>query len=296
MNRPSRVHRQGRREGCRARASIALEPTRLVAARQAELCFLRQADEVLEMPAPCLVALVGRTQPLEGVVAHELKQGEARLVGLALRDKALVDKRGEPLQDGSFDTADGFGRRKRAPACEHAELREEPLRIGVEQVVAPVERQAEGPLVPRRVAAPAGEELEAISEPGEERHRRKQLGSRRGELDRERQAVEPYAQLGDRGRILLGQGEARIGGLRARDEELRRLVLGERRHGVLVLCSKVKRRAARHDHSQSRRCNEEPRHQRRGREHLLEIVDQQQQPRARQRPDQRLLGISSGLG
>ena len=81
--------------------------------------------------------------------------------------ETLVDESGEPLQDGALSPAYGLGRRKRAPACEHAELREEPLRAGVKQVIAPVERHAERLLMSRRVAAPAGEELETVSEPRE---------------------------------------------------------------------------------------------------------------------------------
>ena len=141
------------------------EPTRLIASRKARLGLLRERDEVLEMPAARLVALARRAQPLDGVVAHELEQHEARLVGLALRHEALVDERRKPFQDRAVDSAHGFGRRERAPTGEHAELREEPLRAGLEQVIAPVERHAQRLLVSRSVAAPAREELEAVAEP-----------------------------------------------------------------------------------------------------------------------------------
>ena len=143
----------------------ARQPNSLIAACQAELRLVGERHKVLEVSAASLVVLAGRAQSLEGIVAHELQQGEARFVRLALRHEALVDERREPFQDGAPHSAHGFGRRERAPAREYAELCEEPLRVGVEQVVAPVERHAQRLLVARRVAAPAGEELEAVAEP-----------------------------------------------------------------------------------------------------------------------------------
>ena len=77
----------------------------------------------------------------------------------------------------------------------------------------------------RHVARPAREQVEALLEPREQRLRREQLRARSRELDRERQAVEPDANLGDRRRIGVGHGEVRFHRTRAVDEERDRLVL-----------------------------------------------------------------------
>ena len=56
-------------------------------------------------------------------------------------------------------SADGLGRLERAAAREHGQAREQPPLLGVEQVVAPVDRAAQRPLALRQVAParrPAG--------------------------------------------------------------------------------------------------------------------------------------------
>ena len=115
------------------------------------------------------------------------------------------------------------------PPCEDGEAREERLLVGAEQVVAPVDRRAERLLARGQVARAAGEEVEALLEPGEQRLRGEQLGARGGELDREREAVEADADLGDRGRVRVRHGEVGLDGAGALDEERDRLVLRERR-------------------------------------------------------------------
>ena len=109
-----------------------------------------------------------------------------------------------------------------AQACEHR------LLLRVEQVEAPVERRAQRLLALGPVARAAAEELEPLPEAREQRLRRQQLDAGRGELDRERQPVEPHAELRDRRRVLVRHGEARRDGPRALEEERHRLVPRER--------------------------------------------------------------------
>ena len=125
--------------------------------------------------------------------------------------------------------ADGLGRGERAAAGEDGEAREERLLVGAEQVVAPVDRRAERLLAGGQVARAAGEEVEALLEPGEQRLGREQLRTRGGELDRERQAVEADADLGDRRRVRVRDREVGLHGPGALDEERDRVVLRERR-------------------------------------------------------------------
>ena len=49
----------------------------------------------------------------------------------------------------------------------------------------------------RQVARPAGQQLEPSFEPGTQLRRRQDLHARGGQLDRQRQAVQPAADVGD---------------------------------------------------------------------------------------------------
>src|SRR5437764_3441179 len=147
------------------------------------------------MTPPYLLLHAARGEAQKRVLPHRLYHREPRLVLLGLPDKALVHERRDPFEHRPVDAADGLGRRERAAAGKDAELREEPLLVLAEQVVAPVERGSQRLLVLRRVAAAAGQELEAVAETGEHRGRRQELRPGRGELDRERQAVEAGAEL-----------------------------------------------------------------------------------------------------
>ena len=130
--------------------------------------------------------------------------------------------------------------------------------------------------MPRGIAPPSCQELEAVAEPGEQRGRRQELGPRSGELDRERQPVEPGAELCDGGRVLLAQLEVRIRGLCAADEQLGRLVVRERRHREFPLGRHVQRRSTRDDDLHLRCGFQERRDRARGGEDLLEVVHEQQ--------------------
>src|SRR5206468_12568345 len=92
---------QGVREGGPEVVVLAVparQPNSLIAACQAELRLVGERHKVLEVPAASLVVLAGCAQSLEGVVAYDLKQGEARLLGLALAHEALVYQGREPFQ------------------------------------------------------------------------------------------------------------------------------------------------------------------------------------------------------
>src|ERR671935_2781942 len=98
------------------------------------------------MPRANLLALARQRQPLERILAHQLQHREARLAAdtFAPPHEALVDERRQSLEHGAVAVADGLGRRERAAAPEDAEPREKPLHRGLEEVVAPVERRAQG--------------------------------------------------------------------------------------------------------------------------------------------------------
>ena len=99
-----------------------------------------------------------------------------------------------------------------------------------EQVVAPGDRVAQRALPGGQVARSAGKERKALLEAGQKRRRRKQANTRRGQLDRQGQAVETTADLGHRGDVLCGQGKPGLRRLRPGDEERDRRNLAQ---GVL---------------------------------------------------------------
>ncbi len=74
----------------------------------------------------------------------------------------------------------------------------------VEQVVAPVDRAAQGLLAARDVARAGAEEVEPAREAVEDRGGGEDLDAGGGELDRERQAVEARADLLDQPLVGVG--------------------------------------------------------------------------------------------
>jgi hypothetical protein len=115
-----------------------------------------------------------------------------------------------------------------------------------------------------------------------------------GELDRQREPVEPRADLGDRGGVLVAHAEVGLGSLRPLDEQGHRLVLGERlqarevrrvghgqrRDEVLALPVDPQGAAARHEHDELRGCAQQLAHQRGGIGELLEVVQDEEEPPA----------------
>ena len=129
--------------------------------------------------------------------------------------------------------ADRLDRVERAAAGEDGEPREQrPLGPG-EEPVAPVQRRAQRLLAGRKIARAAGQELERLLEPPRHRVGRQQAAPGRGELDRQRQAVQPAADLGHVARTLVRELEGGIDCPCPRDEEphgvVRRQLLEGRR-------------------------------------------------------------------
>ena len=248
----------------------AIEPERLVGARELGLGRQHQLEVALGVPPAQRPRARPAPRALERVLPDRLEQPEARLAVGAVRlpDEALVDERGEALEhlaEVHLVAADGVGDLERAAAREDAEPREQGLLGRLEQVVAPVDRVAERALPRRQVVGAAGEQVEPLLEPAEDRLRREQLHARGRELDREREPVEAAADPGHRGRVLVRELEARLDRLRPVDEELDgrrareravavavRLGQRERRHRELALLAQAQRGLARHERGQAR--------------------------------------------
>ncbi len=109
------------------------------------------------------------------------------------------------------------------------------LLLAQQQVVAPLDRGAQRPLALVQILRAAGEEVQPLVEAAQERGRWKRAHAGRGELDRERQALEPDADLGDGGRVLARQDELVDGGARPLAEEADRLAQRQRPNGVAAV-------------------------------------------------------------
>ena len=223
---------------------------------------LGELEEVLGVAAPELALGVARSSSSRAsayarIVSSIVKRGSPSGCS-SWRSRLLSTSVASPVRTPSAPQTASAASSVQPPA-KTARPREELPVLRAEQVVAPVDRRAERLLARRLVARPAGEQLEAPLEPGEQRLRREQLRARGRELDRERQAVEADADLGDRGRVRGRHGEVGLDRLRALDEERDRVVLrellelrqvrrvgqAERRHLELVLAGEPERRAAR---------------------------------------------------
>ena len=93
--------------------------------------------------------------------------------------------------------ADRLGGREVAAAGEHRQPFEDALLVVEEQLVAPVDDGPQRLLAGQRGARPAGEQAEPVVEPGGDLRDRERPGAGGGQLDGERQPVEPGADVGD---------------------------------------------------------------------------------------------------
>ena len=142
------------------------------------------------------------------------------------------------------------------------------------------------------IAGAGGEQLQRVLEPGEDARRGEHFDSGRRQLDRERQAVEVLADLGARGEVCLVGLE--IGAYRAClfDEHTHCIVVSERIERKLLLAADPQPSAAGDDGLQARACRHDRGERRRGLDHLLEVVDHEEQLPALEVGDQPLLEVA----
>ena len=218
--------------------------------------------------APAQFVLASRlAEPLERELANGLEHPVALLAERsgAAAEQALVEQGGERAEIGVAHQLRGL---ERAASAEHAEAREQHLLVLVEQVVRPRNRRPQRH-VPFLGVARSLQRVEAVGEPVEESLGREQLRPGGGELERERQAVEPFAELHDGVR----GGDVRPHGLRALAEERHGLVADERREVELGLTLDPQRLAARREQPQGGHGGDELGQRTGGvRQELLEVV------------------------
>ena len=253
-----------------------------------------------------------RHQSFAGVFADQFEHAEARLTiaGLLALHQALIVERGQAVEHGRVVVSrDRLNRCQRDATLEDGQAGQQPLLLLGQQRVAPVERGAQRLLACRQIARAAGEEGQATVQARQERRQGEELGARRGELDRQRQAVEAAADGGEGRHVGICRGEARVGGLRPFEEEggsgelrqvgegsrLLRLRQGQGRDEEFVLAPDLQRHPAGHQELHSRAGGEKLGQGGHGRDDLLQVVEDEQDLAVAQQGDQRVgLGLAGG--
>ena len=103
---------------------------------------------------------------------------------------------------------------------EHTEILEQRAPLVGEQADAPVDRRLHRPVPIGKVAHRRGQQRKDVLQALSDALRGQQAHFRGSQLDRQRQAVEPSADVRDGVRVLGGEGELRLGRLGAIDEQL----------------------------------------------------------------------------
>ena len=220
------------------------------------------------MAVPQFCSLRRLLEPLGCVLANGLEHPEAIS---RVAEKALVDER---LHRFELCVRNGLGRGERAAAAEDRESTEKTLTVVVQQLVAPFDRRPERPLTLGQISCATGEERQAVLEPGEDFPGCEGLHPNCRQVEREREMVEPAADLGNR----LVRLEAGLHGPRPRIEEGDPLPLLQRRHRVLLLCGEAQPLAARHENIELRAGLEHLAECRTGLDQVLEVVEQKEHP------------------
>ena len=169
-----------------------------------------QGSIIFRVTAGGLLEFARALQLLQGVEARGVE--EAILSDFAARigrDQRFADEVCDAIDDPGRTRIGGDGDRsfEREIASEHAEPAQDRALFFREQLIAPVQRSAER-LVPGQSSAPAGRQKpEAIVEMRRQVPHTKDADTRRCQLERERDTVEPATNLQSRRHVRIGEGE-----------------------------------------------------------------------------------------
>ena len=181
----------------------AIEPGRRVGAGQVRSGGLGEVEEGQGVAALTVGSLARPLQPLGGELVQQRVALEAWIAvfGRQDLDEALVRQRFEPVDDQQVERTvrvdDVLGTFGVPAAAEDGTSAKDRLLVVGQEVVAPGDRSAQGPLALRQVARPAREQVEAGGEAVEDRLGAEHPDPRRGELDREGQAFEAVDDAAD---------------------------------------------------------------------------------------------------
>ncbi len=187
---------------------------------------LEERNHGLGMAAPRCGGLAGVFQAFQRELARHLQQPEAPAVTLRqhlherLRDQALQVVEHLPVVE-PVAGRHRLRRRQVEAAREHRQAAEHGLLRVVEQRVAPLQRGTQRLLARRGVACAAGQQRQGGVQALQHAGHAQQRHPRRGQLQRQRYAVEPPAHLRQRGGLGRAGRVAGIGGLHARHQQRR---------------------------------------------------------------------------
>jgi len=222
-----------------------------------------------------------------GVLAHRLEQPVPGPPAPLLhhRDERPVD---QPRQQAGRKPRDGAGRVGVEAAHEHRQSAEGPLLVGLQQPHAPRHGRAHAAVVLGEAGSTAGQVAQTGIHAGEDLRRRHRAQPGRGQLDRQRQAVEPRAQPLDRGVALHVGHEPRHALPRALQEQVAGILGAERvqpPHGLADHAERLP--AGGHDADPGAVAEHACRERRARVDHVLAVVEHQHQVAAAQGAAQR---------
>jgi hypothetical protein len=186
---------------------------------------LREREVDVGVPPPRGKLFAAGRQLLLRELAHGFQHPEARLAPplLRLAQQARVHQRCHPVQHvgraAAARAANPLRRVQREAANEDGQAAEEGLLLRRQVVVTPGDGVPHRLLPSRQVPPAAGQQRQPLLQPGEEGGGRQDLDPGGGELDGQRQPVEPAADVGDGRGVGLREGEVGPDRLRAVDEE-----------------------------------------------------------------------------
>ena len=223
---------------------------RAVAASERRGGGLDEGAEVLRVAGAETSGVVELGQPLPRVLAQRVEESVAGTGGGVVGDDhRLRHQAGEMAEHvvrfDACSAGDRVGRVEGESAGEHRQAAEHQPLHRVQQVIRPVDRGAQRLMTLQHGASAAGEEPEPFVEAGEHLRRRHHLEARGRELDGQRDAVEPSAQLGDHGSGVAREDELALGGAAPFDEQPDRVVLEQRVDAVIVCCGRGRERSHR---------------------------------------------------
>ena len=261
-----------------------LDPTRLIRAVDFSRRPLTQHQKILRVALEHVSGIWISLEHFHRPLADRL---EHRETPIADRHEAVLDQHLQVRQ--CVSAADDQRRLEVKPARERTELREQlPLRVA-QQRQAPLERRPQAPLMLRQIPRTADQRVQRCAELHQQACGGEQPQARRGQFQRQRQPVQPSANLRDQPSIIKAQLETRADRAGPLREELRGRVVAhhpqrrverwqlERAHGVLVFTTQAQRAAAGDEDFQLRASLQQFSDLRCGRYELLEIVEHQQQ-------------------
>ncbi len=299
----------------------APRPLGLIGTLQVAVARLGHAEEVVAVPHRDLRGVVPPIEILARELADRLELPVARAeIALVDHHQRLLDERRQQIEHVDrverLAAAYRLRRVEIEAADEDGQSLQQPLLGLLQHVVRPRDERAQRLLALEQHAPAAGQKLEAVLQPLVDVLDGHRAHPRGGELERERNAFEARAELGDGRRLALRQRETRLLQLRPIHEQLHRIRARQRfdarrarrerkrQHRIRLLARDAQRFPAGRDDGELRRGTEQRVGEvRAGAHHVLAVVEDEQEParlhvRA-QRLRQRLAGLlahAEGLG